>query len=78
MAKYRVNMQTIASTSIEIEVPDDVTDLEEITERAFNEANFPTLCAQCSGWGKDYSLDLGDEWDVSEYNGEPLIERVAT
>ena len=76
MAKYRVNMQTVATTVIEVEVPDDVTDLEEIAEIAANEGEFPTICAQCAGWGREYSLDMDGEWNVSEYEGKPLIERV--
>lgn len=75
MAKYRVSMQTVATTVIEVEVPDDVTDPEEIAERAYEEGTFPTICAHCSGWGKDHNLDLGDEWEVSEYEGKPLVER---
>lgn len=75
MTKYRVNMQTVATTVIEIEVPDDMTDPEEIAERAADEAEFPTLCAQCAGWGRNVSLAMDGEWTVSEYEGKPLVER---
>jgi hypothetical protein len=75
MAKYRVSMQTVATTVVEIEVPDDVTDHEEIATRAAEEGEFPTICGQCAGWGRGYSLDMGDEWNVSEYEGKPLVER---
>lgn len=36
---------------------------EEIIERTYDEG-FPSLCARCSGYGRSYSLDLDDEWDV--------------
>lgn len=76
MAKYRVALQTVATTSIEIEVPDDVTDLDEIAELAAGQ-DMPTICAHCSGmFGHGPSLDMDDAWEVSEYNGEPLVERI--
>lgn len=75
MAKYRVSMQTVATITIEIEVPDDITDPHEIAERAAEEGEFPTICAQCAGWGRDYSLDMDGEWEVSEFEGKPLVER---
>lgn len=78
MAKYRVSMQTVATTVIEIEVPDDVTDPEEIAERAAEEGEFPTICAQCAGWGRNYNLVMDGEWIVSEYEGKPLVERADT
>ena len=61
MAKYRVYLTTTASAAVDIEVPDDVTDPEEISEIAWNEAEFPSLSAQASGWGQSWSMDLG-EW----------------
>ncbi len=68
--KYRVLIQTVASATVDIEVPDDVTDPDEIAERALSEGNLPTLCAQCSGWDKGFSLDLGD-WDITEHDRGP-------
>jgi hypothetical protein len=74
MAKYRVMMTTTASASIVVEVPDELNEHYDIEEKAielaFDEA--PSICAQCSGWGKKYSMDLG-EWDVDpdeEFDGK--------
>lgn len=29
-----------------------------------NDPDTPRVCAQCSGWGQSYSLEVGDEWEV--------------
>lgn len=32
----------------------------------------PGVCAQCSGWGRDHSLEVGDEWEpVTNKDGQP-------
>lgn len=67
MAKYRVYLSTVVSLSATVDVPDDV-DEDEARETAVNEAldMAPTgLCAQCSGWGQPWGLDLG-EWEVEK------------
>lgn len=48
-----------------VEVKDlTVTDVRDaVIEQAYNNGA-PGLCASCSGWGRDFGLDLGDEWDV--------------
>lgn len=67
MAKYRVFLATGASLSVTVEVDDDL-DVDEAREsaieKAFEEAP-SNVCAQCSGWGKRWSLDLG-EWDMEK------------
>ena len=61
MSKYRVYLQTIASTAIDVEADSK----EEAVEAALNE-DMPTLCVHCAGWGKeDKNLELGDVWDTS-------------
>lgn len=25
-----------------------------------------SICAQCSGWGHDWELSIGDDWEVSD------------
>jgi len=30
-----------------------------------NDPDTPRMCAHCAGWGKKYSLDLGDEWEIT-------------
>lgn len=77
MARYRIPMTTHADASIEIET--DETDPEKIIEAAYEQADFPTLCAQCSGWGRDESLELGDVWEPvpkSHEDPSPIIEKI--
>ncbi len=63
MAKYRVYLQTVASTSIEVEADDKDAALEAAVS-----ADMPTICVHCSGYGDpDKSLELGDEWDISQH-----------
>ena len=68
MPTYRVYLTTTASATVNVEVPDDVTDPEEIAELAWSEAEFPTLSAQASGWGQSWSMDLG-EWETEIVDG---------
>jgi hypothetical protein len=61
MAKYTVYLTATASTSVEV----DAEDRDDAIEKALS-ANMPTICAQCSGWGREYSLEIADNWDFSE------------
>ena len=61
MPKYRVYLQTVASTTIEVEAEDE----NEAYEIAVS-GRMPTICAQCAGWGGDQNLDLGDVWECDE------------
>ncbi len=72
MAKYRVYVTTMASGAVDIEVPDDVTDPEEISELAFRKGTLPSLTAQGSGWGEPWSLELG-EWEPEEQDGVAYV-----
>lgn len=78
MTKVRIYFQTFASTSIEVEVPDGITDPEEIAEYAQENANFPRLCNHCTGGTRfdRQSLELGDEWEPLRENGKPVIDPV--
>ena len=58
MPKYRVYLQTVASTVIEVEAEDK----NEAYELAVDQ-DMPTICGQCSGWGGDHNLELGDTWE---------------
>jgi len=81
MAKYSVPMTTWASTTVEIEVPDDMTDPEqiaEIAERQLHADGIPSLCHQCAG-GTRYgsqNLEIGDEWEAAETDGKPGVIRL--
>ncbi|MFT2016317.1 hypothetical protein ACMA1D_10805 [Streptomyces sp. 796.1] len=49
-----------------VTVDTEETDPDLIAEEAAEYGDFPTVCAQCSGWGQGFSLELGDEWEVCE------------
>lgn len=70
MAKYSVTIKTTAFATVDIEVPDDVTDPEEIAERVLSKGDMPDLCAQCSGRNQKFSLELG-EWEYAEHYDGP-------
>ena len=59
MNKYRVYLQAIANLSVEVEAEDP----DEALELAF-EQHGQYLCAQCSGWGENWSLDIR-EWEAA-------------
>jgi hypothetical protein len=72
MARYRVHMEAVASYFIEVEAEDE----DAAVEAAYEEA--PGICAQCSGWGQQYGMDLG-EWELAENDPEYdfyAVERV--
>lgn len=70
MPKYRVYFQTVASATVEVEVPDGMTDPEEIADYAYNRGQMPSLGAQAAGWGQSWSLDLG-EWENTVHGEGP-------
>lgn len=61
MPKYKIGFQTAAWTSIEVEADS----FEDAVDAAWQE-DFPSICAQCSGWGQSTTLELGDEWEPDE------------
>ena len=73
MRTVTIYYDTNASASVRCEVPDDITDPWDVEEYVSRNAEFPSLSGQGSGWGKSWSLDLGDEWTVYEEDGEPVI-----
>lgn len=74
MAKYQVYLSTTASLSVSVDISTEGLDEDEIEEAAieaaFNHNHY--ICAQCSGWGRKHSFDLG-EWEPEE---EHPVERV--
>lgn len=64
MTKYRVYLQTVAETVIEVEADTK----EDAYDLALSEPT-PRICAQCSGWGNDQNLQLGDDWDINQEAG---------
>lgn len=56
-----------------------VDDLRDRVEEAAFEGELPRLCAQCSGWGRSWSLDLGEFEpieDVVRSDGEVAFHAV--
>lgn len=43
-----------------------IDDLREYVEDEAYQQGVPGICAQCSGWGRSYSLEIGDEWTIPE------------
>lgn len=71
MAKHVVPLNGYASATVTVET--DETDPEKIVELALQQGP-PGVCAQCGGWGRDFSLDIGDEWEPSyREDGTPEI-----
>lgn len=66
MPKYRVYMETGASTHFEVEAENK----DEAVDIALSEHR-PYVCAQCGGWGNEDGvggIEIGDEWDVKDYD----------
>lgn len=79
MARYSVPMTVWASTTVEIDVPDHITDPEQIAELAIEhmaETGGPTLCHQCSSSRNGGGLEVGDEWEPVTDDGKPSITRL--
>lgn len=80
MGKWNVYMQTWASTCIKVDIEDEED--EDATKEAAIDAAYakggPTLCGRCSGYSNDGGspLELNDTWEVSEFQGESMAERV--
>ena len=74
--KFRIYATSTSSLSQNIEIEDEEleglskSEIQELVEERFFEENQAGICAQCSGWGKDYSLEIGDEWEVDEVRDE--------
>jgi hypothetical protein len=55
--KYRVILQSGAWQTIDVEADS----IDEAIDKAHGETS--SLCAHCTGWGKDgVSMELGEEW----------------
>lgn len=71
MARYIVTLTTSANAVIDINVPDTVTDPEEIAAlglAAFEAEGAPELCNPC-----DHAVQLGDDWRPARPVGAPLV-----
>nr|WP_221374468.1 hypothetical protein [Actinoplanes polyasparticus] len=81
MTKYRVYLQTGASVAVTVEVADDLPEdeaREQAIEKAFDEAPSSSLCIHCSGYGQEWSRDLGDlELERDNDGREAMPEKVS-
>lgn len=59
MPKYSVHLVTTAHTVVEVEADSKAAAVDTALA-----GDMPRICAQCSGWGQDHVLEIGDEWDV--------------
>ena len=59
MPKFKVFMSAVTSFSITVEG----NDYDDAIEKAYEE-RVPDVCAQCSGWGQTWSLDMGEVWET--------------
>lgn len=68
MTRYRVEAYTTISFTTEVDIDDEGMDEGEAEEAAYDKAMEKRrgLCAQCSGYGRDWSLDMNDDWDIGE------------
>lgn len=69
MARKTVYFTTGASCAITVEVPDDADD-DLIIDLAWEELP-GSLCASCSGYSQNFSVDLGD-WEQDTYS--PVVD----
>ena len=60
MSRYRVGMSTIANITVTVEADSP----KDAIEKAYDELP-GSICAQCSGWGQNWSLDMG-EWEPDD------------
>lgn len=78
--KFRVDVTTHASGTAIADIPDHLlADLardlgktvdelteDDLTDLAYEYMDTPSICAQCSGWGQEWSLELSDEWEITK------------
>lgn len=73
MSVYRLNVPIYADAYAEVEVPDEVEaeGFEAVNDYVTANADLPSLCAQCGGWGSHEGIELGEaDW------GNETIEKL--
>jgi hypothetical protein len=69
----RVKICWTSDASGTLEFDTDETEPEKIIEEFYREG-VPGLCAQCSGWGRSHSMEVGDEiMEERDEEGYPVI-----
>lgn len=67
MSRYEVTLKGGAWVYVTVDAADPEDAIEQAQEIAPHE-----VCAQCSGWGREYDLELSEEWEkesVEEVTG---------
>lgn len=71
---YRVHLRQTVSCAVTVEAEDEEAAIEHAVQAAPT-----TLCASCSGWGEQWSMDLSGEWETDRLPGKDdtsAIERI--
>jgi hypothetical protein len=72
MKKYRIYLTATVSGTMDVEVPDEITDPDEISEWAMAHGREPSLGPQVSGWGQPWSLELS-AWEPETSDGFAMV-----
>lgn len=70
---FEIEFQTSICAVVRVTAPQEITSLEEAKAWAEEQSCDASICASCSGWGQDYSLDIG-EWQPAEDRNGNCIE----
>lgn len=66
MKKYQVSFEEGSWLMVYVEYPDDAEpDDIDIIKKAYEEMP-GDICAHCSGWGKNWSRNLGDDRELAK------------
>lgn len=60
---YNVVVVTSASGTVQVQA-DSPEEAARLVGEGGGDIVFPSLCHQCAGFHREYSLELGDEWDA--------------
>ena len=77
MSTLRTCIGTFAWRYEKHDLPDDPDEQQEAIEALLEggELDTPSVCAQCSGWGLKWSVDMGDDWCHMSYTVEHSDDR---
>lgn len=66
--EFEISAERLAELLGDEELDLDNPDHRTLIENEFWESgpDMPSICAQCSGWGSDHELSIGDEWEVTD------------
>lgn len=71
MSTFNVHLEAFTGATVTVEA----ANAEAAIKKAHEEGEHIGLCAQCSGWGKKWGKDEGDEWvvlEVTDAEGETV------